>query len=84
MAPRLGQRRKRGGSLAELPPSGNRDFWLGHVEIIRPTPEKECKHYFVRVRPNLVECKYCHAGLFVGPDVTIKKGHLYKEGKKIL
>ena len=81
---RAGRERKSAGSVADLPPSADKAFWLGHVETIEPEPAKECKHYFVRTAANTVECKYCHIGFYVGHDVIIRKGHLYKGNKKIL
>ena len=39
-----------------------------------PRETKPCQHYFIRVMPTRVQCKFCHAGWFDNGDWKVKDG----------
>jgi len=69
--------------LPELPASDHK-FWQFADKIrIKPVEKPKCNHFFIYKKANVVECKNCHAGYFIGPGWKVDKGHLYK-GKQLV
>jgi hypothetical protein len=88
--PRSGQQKEKAmlknQKLDPLPESGD-DYWKGaEVKLHRLDPKPECKHQFIQHR-NEAECKNCHIGFFLSPEVRVEKGHIYKlmsDSKKLV
>jgi hypothetical protein len=75
-------------NLAELPESGDKDFWLDaeiHTGLTPQEVKKEEAHYFVRVTGRQAQCKHCDWGFELDPGDKIIDGHLYdKTGKLVI
>lgn len=54
------------------------------VEFHEVEKSKPCKHYFVQVTGQWIECKKCHWGLQVSVNDKIVNGHLYSNGRKVI
>lgn len=57
------------------------DIWLGQIERTERKESPKCEHEFKETKDG-VECRKCSMGL-LGPDLTIKNGQLYVQGKKV-
>lgn len=70
--------------LDNLPRSED-SYWEGAETNLHELPNsKECKHHFVRLKGNEIECTKCRIGFFVNPGDVLRDGHLYKENKLVI
>ena len=70
--------------LPDLPPSSDRNFWGGEVEIIEWHEKARCAHGGnLTERNKTAYCINCGAGWNLDGRDRILDGHLYRDGLKI-
>jgi hypothetical protein len=71
--------------LPSLPPSSDKDFWQGEVEIIELHEKERCSHSgYLTLRERMAHCINCNAGWNLDGRDRVEDGHLYRDGIKII
>lgn len=66
-------------------PASDDKYWE-HSETVKHELQTSpaCRHKFLRVKPQQIECERCNMGLYITKEDKIKKGHLYRGNKLII